>query len=63
MRRVAYFILVVFSALIAPPNLVSNILIFIPLILLYEISVGLSAWLHRRMEKKEAEAAEIDGVY
>jgi sec-independent protein translocase protein TatC len=63
MRRVAYFILVVFSALIAPPNLVSNILIFIPLILLYEISVGLSSWLYRRMEKKEEEAAEMDGVY
>jgi sec-independent protein translocase protein TatC len=53
----------VFSALIAPPNLVSNILIFIPLILLYEISVGLSAWLYRRMEKEEEEEVEMDGVY
>ncbi len=52
MRRYAYFVLVVLSTLIAPPDLMSNLLIVLPLILLYELSVTLS----RRIYRKQLEA-------
>jgi sec-independent protein translocase protein TatC len=52
LRRYAYFILVVLSTLIAPPDLISNILIIIPLFLLYELSV----WLSRRIYRKQLAA-------
>jgi sec-independent protein translocase protein TatC len=58
-RRVAYFVLVVIGTLISPPDLVTNTLIIVPLILLYEISILLSAWVYRRMEKRE-ETSEIE---
>ncbi len=52
-RRAAYLILIV-VALIITPDLVSNFIVGIPLILLYEISLGLSVWLYRRMEAEES---------
>lgn len=41
-RKLAYLILVVVAASITPPELVSEILVSVPLILLYEFSVWLS---------------------
>lgn len=51
-RRIAYLLLVIISAMIAPPDLASNLLIAIPLLILYEISIGLSTWLYRKMERE-----------
>ncbi|MCH5585409.1 twin-arginine translocase subunit TatC [Shimazuella sp. AN120528] len=50
-RRVAYMILIVI-ALIITPDLLSNFLVAVPLILLYEVSIGLSVWLYRRIERE-----------
>ncbi|MFC7441604.1 twin-arginine translocase subunit TatC [Laceyella putida] len=55
MRRYAYFIMVVIAAVITPPDFASNILVAIPLIVLYEISIWLSVWLAKKMEREEAE--------
>lgn len=55
LRKYAYFILVIIAALITPPDLVSNILVAIPLFLLYEISVNLSKVVYKRKLKKEQE--------
>lgn len=52
-RRYAYLILVILSTFIAPPDLVSNILIAIPLILLYELSVWMSGRIYRRQQEEE----------
>ncbi|KHF40139.1 twin-arginine translocase subunit TatC [Halalkalibacter okhensis] len=41
-RKYAYFLLVVTSVLITPPDFLSDILVVIPLIILYEISITLS---------------------
>lgn len=41
-RKLAYFILAITAVLITPPDLVSDILVIVPLFLLYEISIGLS---------------------
>ncbi|HZG55338.1 twin-arginine translocase subunit TatC [Paenibacillus sp.] len=55
MRRVAYLVLTVTAVTITPPDPVSDILVIIPLFLLYEISVGLSRFVYRkRLAKLEA---------
>jgi len=55
MRRFAYFLLIAAAALITPPDIVSDILVAIPLIILYEFSVFLSARVYREQLKREAE--------
>lgn len=50
-RKYAYFMLVVTAVLITPPDLLSDILVIIPLLLLYEISVLLSRTVYRKKLK------------
>jgi len=52
MRRIAYFVMVFIGVTITPPDLISDILVAIPLILLYELSV----WLSGTIYKKQLEA-------
>lgn len=49
-RRYAYLFLVVASNLMTPPDIVSDFLLLIPLILLFEISVWLSKSVYRKRE-------------
>ncbi|MBM7568909.1 twin-arginine translocase subunit TatC [Paenibacillus sacheonensis] len=56
MRRYAYLVLVVVASLISPPELISHLMVFIPLVLLYEISVLLSRAVYGR--KKSAALAD-----
>ncbi len=46
-RRHAIVILLIISAVITPPDLISQILLAIPLIVLYEIGVVCSKWVYR----------------
>lgn len=57
LRKGAYLVLIVI-ALIITPDLMSNFLVAIPLILLYEVSILLSLWLYRRIEKETEEEQE-----
>lgn len=50
MRRHAYLILVVCAALISPPELISHIMVLIPLLALYEISIILSSLVYRKQQ-------------
>jgi len=52
-RKFAYLILVIIAASITPPDLVSEIMVSLPLILLYEISIWLSRIFARKREKKK----------
>lgn len=53
MRRFAYIILVVIATLVTPPDFISDILVAIPLIILYEVSVLLSGTIYRKqLEQK-----------
>ncbi|MGI2297509.1 twin-arginine translocase subunit TatC [Paenibacillus sp. GXUN7292] len=52
MRRIAYFVMVFIGVTITPPDIISDILVAIPLILLYELSV----WLSGMIYKKQLEA-------
>jgi sec-independent protein translocase protein TatC len=60
-RKYAYFILIVISVIISPPDFMSDILVTIPLLILYEISINLSKVVYRRKLKKEKEWQEKYG--
>lgn len=48
MRRYAYFALVFIAVVITPPDFISDFLVTVPLIVLYEFSVFLSAAVYRK---------------
>jgi sec-independent protein translocase protein TatC len=56
-RKYAYFILIVIAAFITPPDIISHLLVTVPLLLLYEISIWIS-----RIGYKKAQAAEAEHV-
>ncbi|USK62450.1 twin-arginine translocase subunit TatC (plasmid) [Peribacillus asahii] len=51
-RRYAYFILIIVSILITPPDFLSDILVIIPLLLLYESSISLSKFVYKRQQRE-----------
>lgn len=55
-RRYAYFILLVLAGLISPPDVISQIIVMIPLVILYEISIIIS----RSAHKKVLEARQLE---
>ncbi|TDL88687.1 twin-arginine translocase subunit TatC [Vibrio vulnificus] len=54
-RKISYFLLIVVSILITPPDLISDILVIIPLLVLYECSVTLSKIVYRKKLKKQSD--------
>ncbi|WP_442594331.1 twin-arginine translocase subunit TatC [Neobacillus sp. D3-1R] len=57
-RKYAYFVLIVIAVIITPPDFMSDFLVTLPLLLLYEISINLSKFVYRRKLKKEKEWEE-----
>jgi sec-independent protein translocase protein TatC len=60
-RRYAYMLMVILAAVITPPDAISAILVSIPLIILYEVGVLLSARIYRKQLIQEAEWVEEYG--
>ncbi|WP_053366872.1 twin-arginine translocase subunit TatC [Bacillus sp. FJAT-27245] len=59
-RKYAYFILIIIAIVITPPDPVSDFLVIIPLLLLYEISVNLSKFVYKkRLKKMQQEESEF----
>ncbi|SEM81820.1 sec-independent protein translocase protein TatC [Mesobacillus persicus] len=54
-RKYAYFVLIVVAVVISPPDIMSDFLVTIPLLFLYEISINLSKVVYKRKLKKEKE--------
>ncbi|MCU9615321.1 twin-arginine translocase subunit TatC [Caldibacillus lycopersici] len=52
-RKYAYFVLLVIAALITPPDLLSHMMVTVPLLLLYEISIGISKIAYRKAMKEQ----------
>ena len=52
-RKYAYFILLVIAALITPPDVLSHMMVTLPLFLLYEISLWISKLAYRKVQKEE----------
>lgn len=54
-RRHAIVVILVLAAIITPPDVLDQLLVFVPLYLLYEISILISARAYRDREKEEAQ--------
>ncbi len=54
-RKLSYFLLVVVSILITPPDFMSDILVTVPLLILYECSVTLSKIVYRKKLKQSSD--------
>ncbi|MGV2620218.1 UNVERIFIED_CONTAM: twin-arginine translocase subunit TatC [Halobacillus marinus] len=57
-RKYAYFVLVIIGTIISPPDFILQLVVAVPLIILYEISILLSRVVYRK--KKEAHEAFMD---
>lgn len=56
MRRYAYFALVVIATMISPPELVSHLMVAVPLLVLYEVSVVVSKYIYRKQLTADSES-------
>jgi sec-independent protein translocase protein TatC len=55
-RKYAYFVLILIAIVITPPDFMSDFVVTLPLLLLYEISISLSKIVYkRRLKKQEAD--------
>ena len=54
-RKISYFVLVIVSVFITPPDFISDVLVIIPLLLLYELSITLSKVVFRKKLKSNAQ--------
>jgi len=54
-RKYAFFVIVVVSAFITPPDVMSQITVGIPLVILYEISIWISKIGYRKVQAAEAQ--------
>lgn len=52
-RKMAYFLLTIVAVTITPPDIVSDVLVIVPLLFLYEISIGLSRFIFLRKQAKQ----------
>lgn len=57
-RKYAYFVLIIIAVIITPPDFISDFLVTIPLLFLYEISISLSKIVYKRKLKKDQEWQE-----
>lgn len=57
-RKYAYFALIIIAVIITPPDPMSDFLVTIPLLVLYEISINLSKIVYRKKLRKEKEWEE-----
>ena len=58
-RKISYFALVIISIVITPPDIISDILVIIPLLMLYEMSVQLSNLVYRKRLMREGAALSV----
>ncbi|MDC3412980.1 twin-arginine translocase subunit TatC [Aquibacillus sp. 3ASR75-11] len=61
-RKYAYFILVIIGTMISPPDFILQLVVAVPFILLYEISVVLSAMVYRKKRHKNDEIEKTNEV-
>jgi sec-independent protein translocase protein TatC len=56
-RKISYFVLMIISVVISPPDLVSDVLVIVPLLILYEFSITLSKIVFRKKTELLKEAS------
>lgn len=60
MRKYAYFILVIIGTIVTPPDFVLQLVVAVPLILLYEISIYFAGIVYKRKLKKHQKFMDDD---
>ena len=55
-RKMALVLVLILSAIITPPDVTSQIVVAIPVLLLYQLSIQISGWVLKQEAKKEKEA-------
>ncbi|MBO9607855.1 MAG: twin-arginine translocase subunit TatC [Paenibacillaceae bacterium] len=61
MRKFAYLALVIAGIVITPPDFISDILVIVPLVTLYELSLLLSGIIYRKRIAREAASGAVQG--
>jgi len=60
-RRHAYVAILIVAALVTPtPDIVTQLLMALPMFFLYELSIFITKYVHKKKEEKEAEAQQPD---
>lgn len=59
LRKYAYFVLVFIAIVITPPEFMSDFIVAVPLLFLYEISINLSKIVYKRKLKNEKKWEEV----
>ncbi|EAR64185.1 MULTISPECIES: twin-arginine translocase subunit TatC [Bacillaceae] len=60
-RKYAYFVLLVIAAFITPPELLSHMMVTVPLLLLYELSIFISRFSYKKvLEAERLQAKEME---
>lgn len=59
-RKYAYFVLIIIAIVITPPDFMSDFVVTVPLLLLYEISINLSKFVYRKRLKKQQDEDKDD---
>ena len=58
MRKYAIVVIVIVAGVITPPDVISQVIVSLPLLLLYEVSIWLSARVVKEVELQEAKEWE-----
>ncbi|MBV7508059.1 twin-arginine translocase subunit TatC [Bacillus sp. sid0103] len=61
-RKYAYFVLIIIAVVITPPDFMSDFVVTVPLLLLYEISINLSKFVYRKRLKKQQEEEKEETI-
>ncbi|MCJ8009210.1 twin-arginine translocase subunit TatC [Lederbergia wuyishanensis] len=61
-RKYAYVVMAIVSAIITPPDFVSQLIVLFPLFILYEIGIALSKFVFQNKERKEIHEERIPQV-
>jgi sec-independent protein translocase protein TatC len=59
-RKFAYFVLLVIAGLITPPEILSHLMVTLPLLLLYEFSIWVSYLTYRKVQRLEKEREQME---
>nr|WP_309937930.1 twin-arginine translocase subunit TatC [Aureibacter tunicatorum] len=62
-RKHAFIVILIISAIITPPDIISQVLIAMPLMLLYEVSIVLCHWVTKKKVKEELMVNSDDDEY
>ncbi|PTL40288.1 twin-arginine translocase subunit TatC [Alkalicoccus saliphilus] len=57
-RKYAYFAIVIVSVLVSPPDFLSDVLVIVPLIFLYEASISLSRIVYKKRMRRLRESSD-----